>query len=36
MLAKVKEISINAAENEFVRQFVEGSIKISGPLGLVT
>ena len=36
MLAKVEEISIDAAENEFVSQSVEASIKISGPLGLVT
>jgi hypothetical protein len=36
MLAEVEEISIDAAENDFVRQSVEGSIKISGPLGLVT
>jgi hypothetical protein len=36
VLAKVKEISVDGAEDEFVRPSVEGSIKISGPLGLVT
>jgi hypothetical protein len=36
ILAKVEEISIDAVENEFVHQSVEASIKISGPLGLVT
>jgi hypothetical protein len=34
--ANVEEISFGTAENEFTRQSVEGSIKISGPLGLVT
>jgi hypothetical protein len=37
ILAKVEEISIDAVENNgFAHQSVEASIKISGPLGLVT